>query len=238
MSNIDAELQKQILTKLMFKESIKYAELEKVTENHDLFNYHLRELVKKGFIEKTGSSYSLTAKGRQQVAFFEEDGTVQKQFKVGMFIDLLRKVDDHYEMMLYKRLKHPHYGYIGAITGKLKWGDSLEENLKRELMEEVGVTPTKFKILGVVRDIFSDENHEKVGDGVFFDIAVEEWEGTPSDKSVEGDYFWCDIDKILDLENIFRTGFEQGLPLLKQYLHDRENFSQYVIENGTDGLKY
>lgn len=238
MANLEAELQKKILNKLMFVQDAKYSELEALTDNHDLFNYHLRELTSRDYIEKKGSTYSLTSKGRQYVAFMEEDGQLQKQIKVGMFILLVRQNNGVTEMLLHKRLKHPHYGYIGAVSGKLKWGDSLDDNLARELKEELDVVPTEYKLTGVIREVFSDENSEKVGDGVFFEFIVEKWEGTPTEKNEEGEYFWYEIDKILELENIFRTGFEKGIPHIKKYLQDKTRNYKYLIENGTEGLKY
>jgi|GEM_PF-5521552 len=49
----NAEIRLAILNRLMFTKSIFYSELQKVTENHDLFNYHLKELVTKNLLKKT-----------------------------------------------------------------------------------------------------------------------------------------------------------------------------------------
>jgi ADP-ribose pyrophosphatase YjhB (NUDIX family)/predicted transcriptional regulator len=234
----EAELKKAILNKLMFVNEISYGELHKVTKNHDLFNYHLRELVSKGFVNKNGSNYSLTVLGKQQVSHMEEDGQYQKQIKVGMFIDVIRKQNEKWQMLLHRRLKHPHYGYIGSITAKLRWGDSIPENLIRELKEEIDVTPTEYSFTGVVREVFRNEHGEKVGDGVFFVIAVTKWEGNPQEKSVEGEYFWHDIDDILNLDKIFRGGFEKGLPHLERFIDDPQNYVPYIYENNDDKLNY
>jgi ADP-ribose pyrophosphatase YjhB (NUDIX family) len=234
----DLDLRNSILKELMFKKNSSFSELEKITDNHDLFTYHLRELQTKGFVVKKDKCYELTQIGRQSVAFMEEDGKYQKQIKVSMFIDLIRVVNGKYQMLLYKRLKHPHYGFIGAVTGKLKWGDTLEENLKRELDEELGIVPLEYTNIGVAREIFRDELGEKVGDGVFFIFVVTKWRGVPAESSIEGEYFWCDIDEILNLDKIFRSGFENGLPKIKEFLKSRESFSPYIIENGTDKLEF
>lgn len=231
----DTEIQKSILNKLMFLDGARYRDLHNAFENHDLFNYHLRELQNKGYIEKNEQRYVLTQKGKQTVSFMEEDGMYQKQFKVGMFIDIIRTEGKIHEMLLHKRLKHPHYGYIGAVTGKLHWGESLEDNLQRELKEEVGIEAKSYTTIGVVRDIFKDDKGEKVGDGIFFVIAVTDWTGKVLHKSEEGEYFWHDIDKILDLDKIFRSGFEKGLPHLKRFLKNPNKYTPYIYENGTEG---
>jgi ADP-ribose pyrophosphatase YjhB (NUDIX family)/predicted transcriptional regulator len=239
MKDLNSSVQKQILNKLMFSENLKYSDLEKVIDNHDLFNYHLKELIAKGYIEKTDSVYSLTAGGRQYVSHMEEDGELQKQFKVGMFINVVRRNDKgNHELLLYKRLKHPHYGYTGSVSGKLKWGESLEDNLKRELDEELKIIPFEFELIGVERALFENENNEIAGDGVFFMIVVTKWQGEPAKTSNEGEYFWCEIDEILNLEKIFRSGFERGLPYLKSYLEDRDSFTQFIYENNSGKLKY
>jgi ADP-ribose pyrophosphatase YjhB (NUDIX family) len=238
MEDIRADLPKQLLTKLMFVTGCKYSELEKVTDNHDLFNYHLKELQHKGLVVKNGTLYQLTEKGRQAVALMEEDGELQRQIKVGLFIDLVRKENGKDQMLLHKRLKHPHYGYSGAVTGKLKWGQTLEENLRRELMEELQVTPVHFKLIGSVRELFRNEDQDIVGDGVYFVYIVDEWVGEISYQSIEGEYYWHDIDRILELDKIFRTGFEKGLPYLNHYLAHPDQPGQYVFENGSEGLKY
>jgi ADP-ribose pyrophosphatase YjhB (NUDIX family) len=234
----EAELKHAILNKLMFVPTATYSELHEITENHDLFNYHLRELVNRGLIAKEKSSYTLTTQGRQQVALMEEDGKYQKQFKVSMFINMFRKHNGKWQMYLHRRKKHPHYDYVGAITGKLKWGDSLESNMTRELQEELGVKPLKYDVVGVHREIFHDEQGERVGDGVFFVISVTEWEGVPIEKNIEGEYFWYDLDKILDLDKIFRQAFTTWLPFHKKYLRKQGKCAQQVVEEGKDLLGF
>ncbi len=222
----------------MFSPSLTYGELHKASGNHDLFNYHLRELVAKGLILKNGSSYSLSSEGRQQVSLMEEDGQYQKQFKVSMFIDLLRYHEGNWQMLLFRRKKHPHYDYIGAVTGKLKWGESLEHNMRRELQEELAIVPTEFKVAGIHREIIRNETGEIVGDGVFFVIFVTKWEGSPNSQNIEGEYFWHDIDKIFELDKIFRKGFETGLPHIKEFLANPTAFTPYITEPDEEKLEY
>jgi ADP-ribose pyrophosphatase YjhB (NUDIX family)/predicted transcriptional regulator len=232
------EMQLKLLNKLMFSSGSKYSELEQITDNHDLFNYHLKELQTKELLTKDSNLYQLTEKGRQLVALMEEDGELQQQIKAGIFIDLIRYKDGKPQLLLYKRLKHPHYGYSGAVTGKLKWGTSLEENLKREMDEELGVVPLEYKIIGAVRELFRNEQLTVVGDGVYFVIVVTKWQGEPRESGLEGEYYWYDIDRILELDKIFRSGFILGLPHLYNFLKDPDHNTPYVIENGSDGLKY
>jgi ADP-ribose pyrophosphatase YjhB (NUDIX family) len=233
-------IRKLILSRLMLASEAKYSELQKDITNHDLFNYHLRELQKNGYVTKNNNGcYVLTPMGRQQVALMEEDGSSQKPFKVGLFISLIRRKGNSYQMYLFTRLKHPHYGYSGDITGKLKWGDSLQVNLQRELEEELGIQATKFDMLGVFKKTFRDEGGRIMGEGVYFQFVVTEFVGTPANKSPEGEYFWCDLDKILSHKEIFRETLELSLPKIRQYLtRNQAPIEQFVIEQGPEKLKY
>ncbi len=221
----------------MLASDLRYSELEAGITNHDLFNYHLKELQVQQLIQKNDAGgYELTPQGRQQVALFEEDGTSQTPYKVGLFIALIRQNNDKTQMYLFKRKKHPHYGYSGDITAKLKWGTSLEENLQRELEEELGIQATKFDLLGTYKKTFRDEQGKVMGEGVYFQYVVTEFVGTPSASNIEGEYYWCDIDEILKQENIFRESLEFSVPRIKQYLA-LGKVNQFTIEQGSK-LKY
>ncbi|MBD3329672.1 NUDIX domain-containing protein [Candidatus Dojkabacteria bacterium] len=219
-----------IIHKLMFVQKLKYSELHEVTDNHDLFNYHLKELQKKGLILKKDSQYLLSEKGRQFVHHMEEDKTIQAKFKVGLWMDVLREHKGHWQMLLHRRLKHPQYGWIGSVTSKIQYGSPIADNITRELKEEINITPQKFDVLGAVRCFFKDKEDKVVGDGVFYSIAIPDWTGELRFKNIEGEYFWYDIDKILELDKIFRTGFELGLPHLNKYLKKPDSYTPYLIE--------
>jgi DNA-binding HxlR family transcriptional regulator len=118
----DLDLKNKILNELMFKESTTYGELEKITDNHNLFNYHLKELQTKGLIEKQGKRYALSLEGRKVVALMEEDGKYQKQIKVSMFIDIIREVDGKHQMLLYKRLKTSTLWFYWCRYREIKMG--------------------------------------------------------------------------------------------------------------------
>jgi len=107
-SNVNSEesisMRNILLSKLMLSDRLRYSDLHRAFDNHDLFNYHLRELVSKGFVKKEKNTYSLTENGKQFVATMEEDGKIQKQFKVGMWIDVIRKYKGNFQMLLHRRL--------------------------------------------------------------------------------------------------------------------------------------
>jgi 8-oxo-dGTP diphosphatase len=60
-----------------------------------------------------------------------------------------------------------------AIGGRVEDGESLEEALIREVQEEIGVTPTQFRLIATVRE----RRPETYGDALHHVYAVTRWQG-------------------------------------------------------------
>ncbi|MEH2527881.1 MULTISPECIES: NUDIX hydrolase [unclassified Bradyrhizobium] len=64
-------------------------------------------------------------------------------------------------------------GHWDTIGGRVEAGESLDEALVREVQEEVGVTPTEFKQIAMVRE----RQPETYGDALHYVYAVTKWKG-------------------------------------------------------------
>ena len=60
-----------------------------------------------------------------------------------------------------------------TIGGRVEDGESLDETLIREVQEEVGVTPTRFRLIATVRE----RQPELHGDALHHVYAITNWEG-------------------------------------------------------------
>jgi 8-oxo-dGTP diphosphatase len=60
-----------------------------------------------------------------------------------------------------------------AIGGRVEQGESVEDALMREAQEEVGVTPTRFRLIATVRE----RQPEIYGDMLHHVYAVTRWQG-------------------------------------------------------------
>ena len=108
--------------------------------------------------------------------------------------------DNKYLMM--HRVKKEHDinkdKYVG-VGGHFEYGESPDECLMREVMEETGLTLIKYKPRGIVTFIYGDESvpEERVVEYMHLYTATE-FSGELIDCD-EGELVWIDKDKVYDL---------------------------------------
>ena len=108
--------------------------------------------------------------------------------------------DNKYLMM--HRVKREHDinkdKYVG-VGGHFEYGESPDECLKREVMEETGLTLIKYKPRGIVTFIYGDESvpEERVVEYMHLYTATE-FSGELIECD-EGELVWIDKDKVYDL---------------------------------------
>ncbi len=149
------EAQTKILRELLFLPETNFADLQKVSGlESDHVKFHIKRLVELGYVEKSGTKYKLSVKGKEYANKLDTDaGVIERQPKVAVLLIIERERDGVKEYLLQERRKHPYFGYWGAPTGKIRWGESILETAARELMEETGLT-AEFEYRGI--------NHERV----------------------------------------------------------------------------
>ena len=97
-----------------------------------------------------------------------------------------------------------------TIGGHVEDGESLDDALIREVQEEAGVTPTRFRLIATVRE----RQPERYGDALHHIYAVTAWQGgDPANMCDEHtELKWFSIDEIRGLANIVDPDY----PLLAQ----------------------
>jgi 8-oxo-dGTP diphosphatase len=87
-----------------------------------------------------------------------------------------------------------------SIGGRVEDGESLDEALIREVQEEVGVTPTQFRLIATVRE----RQPDIYGDALHHVYAVTSWQGgEPANVCDEHtELRWFSIGEMLLLTNI------------------------------------
>lgn len=94
-----------------------------------------------GFVVKLAESgYGLTAEGKDYANRMDiEETAVPKQAKIGVVMCWVRRGTDEDELLIYTRAKHPFFGCQGFMSAKIKYGESVLDAARRELMEEPGL---------------------------------------------------------------------------------------------------
>ena len=215
---IENELQRTILNKIKFMATGgRYSELQLHGVENDLFNYHLQQLVKNGYLEKREEKYWLTPQGKSLVTNMDDTTKiVYGGYKVSTY--MCPVVGG--KVLLYRRLKQPQYGYVGMISGKIAYGESILTTANREFKEECGLTG-EFKIIGNLRQIRKDAEGKVREDGVFYICYTDKVAGDLQEAGLEGEYFWVELDKVKEIERLFKPSVEIIINEIKKGLKEK-----------------
>ena len=105
------------------------------------FTFHLSVLMEKGLVEKHLKSYRLSDRGKEYANRIDtRDLFIRDQPKISVVPCAVRDGDGKCEYLIYTRTKHPFWGYQGFPSGKIKYGEFVEQAAERELKEESGLT--------------------------------------------------------------------------------------------------
>ncbi len=218
----------EILRYLLFYPASRFSEINKTKLDTDKFNYHLKTLIKQKLVEKIDNKYFLTLKGKEFSNTMDTDSKiVEKQPKVSVLIVPAIKEKGIIKYIVQKRLKEPYFGYIGFMTGKVRFGETIEETCKRELNEEMNLT-ADFKYRYLLHEMVYDKKGSILEDK-FFNV-VEAFNITGELKNIEGgENFYVNKDEFLKLNPVYHNEFD----IFKWYLEERSDFieQKYYISS-------
>lgn len=173
-------VQKEVIKQLTLSPALKFSEIEVDFVNSEQMSYHLKELSSKGYITKTGDKYELTNLGKDYSNLTDDAvDQLERQPKTGVLLTVTRlnECSGELEELVCKRLRQPYYGKIGRLTGKVRFGETIEETAKRELFEETGLTAHKVELTNINRKIRSTQDGEPVQDVIFYCCIIVEFSG-------------------------------------------------------------
>ncbi|MDQ6984805.1 MAG: NUDIX domain-containing protein [Candidatus Dojkabacteria bacterium] len=125
------------------------------------------------------------------------------------------------QILVSQRLKHPYLNALGLVTGKVKVGEKFEDEMIRECIEETGLVPTKFEMVGVARWIDYDSKKTLLHDATFIIFDVYETDGVLIEQSDESKNFWVDYSELKNMDNL--------LPTLKEMAKGKELQSRTMV---------
>ena len=201
----------KILRELLFMPTARFAELQKASGlESDHVKFHIKQLVKLGYVNKIGNAYQLSVTGKEYANKLDTDaGVIERQPKVAVLL----VVEQHnpkthmVEYLLQKRLKHPYFSFWGAPTGKVRWGETLLDTATRELKEETGLTGT-FEYRGIYHErVRHQETGEIIEDKLFQLMFCDRFSGKLQVKFDGGHNAWRTLEDMM-LEPKKYKGFE------------------------------
>lgn len=137
---LDHHIQKSILYRLAFVDSLHFSELQPDGLDNKLFTYHLKKVIVSGFVEKTpDGTYRLTAKGRRvgKGALDRDDRFFDRAYSILLLV-VRRTHDDTW--LLHTRNTQPLRGHTGLPQARPMANSSITENATRELLDQTGLS--------------------------------------------------------------------------------------------------
>lgn len=139
-------IQRDLLRTLLFVPSARFKDLKPAGMESNIFMYHLKTLIKNGYVEKLDDGYALTSMGKHYVDRANlESLHVRIQPKIITIVVLER---DDGKLAILERLHQPFIGFKGFPSGKVHYGESLQDAAKRELQEKTGLTGIDLQLRG------------------------------------------------------------------------------------------
>lgn len=140
-------IQKKILETLTFHEIVRFAALRPAKIESNLYSYHLKLLIKEGYVKKTEQGYTLDTKGLMYVDHVRSDNfELREQPKI---ITILVIENKKGEILLWRRNKQPFINTWSLPSGKVHIDDpSIEFAALREAHEKIGLDIIKPKHVG------------------------------------------------------------------------------------------
>lgn len=121
---------------------------------------------------------------------------------------------DKKKVLLIHRNSRPqdeHLGKYNGLGGKIESHEDVVASMKREILEEAGITCTEMQLKGTISWPGFGKNGE---DWLGFIFVITAFEGTPYTKNSEGTLEWIDINKFLNMEIPMWEGDKYFIPLL------------------------
>lgn len=214
-------IQLQILRNLLLQPKLSYSQIKPTKDmDNNLFDFHLDQMIKAGFIKKTNTGYTLTDLGKEFAGRLDtEKSVIQKQAKISVVVAPIRSFEGSNEFLIYTRLKHPFYGCQGFMSGKVNFGEQVTEAAKREFKEETNLETDNLEISSIRHyRVFNPQNELLEDKFMFFCLAQNPIGTLQSD--TEGKFEWV---KEVDLFSYVTNHFE-SLEKFRADIEEIKNF--------------
>lgn len=189
-------VQMAILAKLRTSPALMYTRMKPNSRmGNNQFDWHLKQLQKRGLVQYDTDGYALTLAGKQYVANLDVPTIVMdEQPKVRAWLVCTRGESSETEYLFCTRKKHPFYGCQGLPAGTVRRGETIVEAAQRELSQECGLVG-KARIIHVQHYIIKTPAADLLEDQLMFLCLVQNPQGTLQN-STTADYEWISESRV------------------------------------------
>jgi ADP-ribose pyrophosphatase YjhB (NUDIX family) len=223
------QIQLKILSRLLFNPKARFRDLKIDAITTDHLSYHLRSLLSEGLIKKDKLTYGLTSKGKMLAGKIDTAAhKMEKQPKVSVIIIPHKTTFGKERFLIQERTKEPYFGYKGFVTGKVRFGETLEQTAERELEEETGMGG-KFRFCYEIHEMVYDKNTgEQLEDKFFHVIECYDLKGKVTKKTAEGLNQFVTVEEFREMKPIYHNEIDILDWFLKKDFEFKER--KYLIE--------
>lgn len=217
-------IQLNILKELVKNKESVFSKLNTEGLSNDQFNFHLKQLIKDKLVEKKDKIYSLTKAGLEFAGRIDvSTGNIIKQPKIGISLGVFRNNDT--EVLLLKRKREQSLHKYTWLDRKWRFGKTSKQEIETLLLEEAGLSCSKFDFSGVAHIIRSDENTVEI-DTVMHYFKVVDPKGELKLESRDGFNSWFSIDEAKKIDSDFKiASFDERLAA---FIENKIIFQEYL----------
>jgi 8-oxo-dGTP diphosphatase len=218
------------------KKGKRFSELNTEKLSSDHFNYHLKYLLERRYIEKKNSHYYIIFRGKKLMSDIDLKGKKYDLFRFSVTVNVVKEIDGKKHILVQKRNRHPYIDDVNTIAGKVKQGESVKEAAIRKFKEETGLIIEDVKVLGTLRKVRMDEEGSLIEDVVYTVCYAENPTGKLQEDGDWGKHWWCNIEEFLELQrsNIDFGEYDRDVMLRIR----EENFQTFYFEQFSTIEKY
>lgn len=130
-------IQRHILDKLMTHRVLRFSELRADDIESNLFQYHLRHIIRKGLVEKCEGGYQLAPAGLYYADRFSPAYKGERPQPKLVTVVIVKDCEGR--VLLTQKQRQPWLGDYHLPAGKIHTGESTDDAAKRELEEKTGL---------------------------------------------------------------------------------------------------
>lgn len=188
-------IQNDIISRLKNADFLRYSEMRSAEVANDLYNYHLKQLISKGIVEKSAQGYALSKNGLRHVAdVHHTSDQANRLFKINVIAIVYKDINGQRMILSQIRTANPSYGKVGVMGGTILKGESVPDGARRKLLQETGVS-AEFQVVGTERRIMYRDG--ELFSDVLFPIAVASHSSGEPVETDFGQNLWVPIDEAI-----------------------------------------